>query len=322
MNEKIGVVVPVYKTEKYVAECIESILAQTYTNLRLILVDDGSPDRAGAICDEYAAKDSRITVVHQENAGVTRARARGVQEAADCDWIMFVDSDDSIIESALESFTQLISPRYDIITQYAVSIVETKPIQGSQISIKKYRELLIKEEIACAPWGKLFRRTLFNHWEFNIPANILVGEDLIMNLRLAFNSEKDVKVLQKEVYNYRLHNQSISNTFEHSFIYLEDLHQQTILSIPQEYRKDYVVHTIGKRYKRWEYEWYYKYDCKGMTETPFYKNLKKDIEEYKFKLSYCDKIIFNVSNKVVRFLIINLVKAHNIITRYINRYKK
>ena len=73
----IGVIVPVYKVEKYIAECIESILAQTYTNSRLIIVDDGSPDNSSKICDEYAKKDSRITVIHQENAGVTRAIARG-----------------------------------------------------------------------------------------------------------------------------------------------------------------------------------------------------------------------------------------------------
>ena len=91
----IGVIVPVYKVEKYITECIESILAQTYTNFRLILVDDGSPDNAGKICDEYAKKDSRITVIHQENAGVTRARARGVEEAEDCEFITVVDSDDT-----------------------------------------------------------------------------------------------------------------------------------------------------------------------------------------------------------------------------------
>lgn len=66
----IGVIVPVYKVEKYIIECIESILTQTYTNFRLILVDDGTPDSAGKICDEYAQKDPRITVIHQENAGV------------------------------------------------------------------------------------------------------------------------------------------------------------------------------------------------------------------------------------------------------------
>ena len=77
----IGVIVPVYKVEKYIAECIESVLAQTYTNFRLILVDDGTPDNAGHICDEYAKKNARITVIHQVNAGVTRARARGVEKS-------------------------------------------------------------------------------------------------------------------------------------------------------------------------------------------------------------------------------------------------
>ena len=86
----IGVIVPIYKVEKYIAECIESILAQTYTSFRLILVDDGSPDDAGKICDEYAKKDTRITVIHQENAGVTRARARGVEETKDCEFITFL----------------------------------------------------------------------------------------------------------------------------------------------------------------------------------------------------------------------------------------
>ena len=97
---KNGIIEPVYKVEKYIAECIESILAQTYTNFRLILVDDGTPDNAGKICDEYAKKDYRITVIHQENAGVTRARARGVEEAEDCVYITFVDSDDTISTTA------------------------------------------------------------------------------------------------------------------------------------------------------------------------------------------------------------------------------
>ena len=103
MSTKVGIIVPIYKVEKYIAECIESILAQTYKDFRLILVDDGSPDNAGKICDEYAKKDSRITVIHQENAGVTRARARGVEEAGDCEFITFVDGDDTIKNDALEN---------------------------------------------------------------------------------------------------------------------------------------------------------------------------------------------------------------------------
>ena len=115
-QELIGVIVPVYKTEKYIAECIESILAQTYTRFRLILVDDGTPDNAGKICDEYKKKDSRITVIHQENAGVTRARARGVEEATDCDWITFVDSDDRIATNYLGDLYNAVSDDIDIVT--------------------------------------------------------------------------------------------------------------------------------------------------------------------------------------------------------------
>jgi len=78
---QISVIVPVYKVEKYLPRCIESILAQTFTRFELILLDDGSPDDCGVICDQYAEKDARIRVIHQENQGVSAARNRGISEA-------------------------------------------------------------------------------------------------------------------------------------------------------------------------------------------------------------------------------------------------
>ena len=92
-NPLISVIVPVYKVEKYLHRCVDSILVQTYTNLEIILVDDGSPDRCGAICDEYAAKDSRIRVIHQENGGLSAARNAGL-DVCSGEYIAFVDSDD------------------------------------------------------------------------------------------------------------------------------------------------------------------------------------------------------------------------------------
>ena len=92
---KLSVIVPVYNTEKYLRECIDSILAQTFTDFELILVDDGSTDSSGAICDEYAEKDSRIQVIHQQNGGATLARRSGVR-CARGEYITFVDSDDWI----------------------------------------------------------------------------------------------------------------------------------------------------------------------------------------------------------------------------------
>lgn len=94
-NEKISVIIPVYNVEKYIRKCIESVCGQTYRNLEIILIDDGSPDKSGAICDEYAATDSRIKVIHTENGGVSRARNIGLDMATG-KYIGFIDSDDYI----------------------------------------------------------------------------------------------------------------------------------------------------------------------------------------------------------------------------------
>ena len=97
MNDKplISVIVPIYNTEKYLKKCLDSIINQTYKNLQIILIDDGSGDNSGEICDEYATKDSRIQVIHKQNAGVTAARNDGLDMATG-DYIGFVDSDDWI----------------------------------------------------------------------------------------------------------------------------------------------------------------------------------------------------------------------------------
>lgn len=100
-NPLVSVVVPVYNVEKYIARCIESILNQTHENLELLLVDDGSPDRSGAICDEYAQKDNRIQVFHTPNGGVSRARNVGLDHASG-EYLMFVDSDDWVEECHVE----------------------------------------------------------------------------------------------------------------------------------------------------------------------------------------------------------------------------
>ena len=98
---EISIIVPVYKTERFLSACISSILAQTFTDFELILVDDGSPDSCPALCDAAAAKDSRIRVIHQKNRGLSVARNAGL-DAAEGEWIAFVDSDDMLLPQALE----------------------------------------------------------------------------------------------------------------------------------------------------------------------------------------------------------------------------
>ena len=100
-NSLISVIIPVYKVEKYLSKCVESIINQTYKNLEIILVNDGSPDNCGEICDEYAKKDSRIKVIHKENGGLSDARNAGI-EIASGQYIAFVDSDDYIASNMYE----------------------------------------------------------------------------------------------------------------------------------------------------------------------------------------------------------------------------
>jgi glycosyltransferase involved in cell wall biosynthesis len=102
MNIVVSIIVPVYKTEKYLSDCIESILNQTFTDFELILVDDGSPDNSGVIADRYACEDNRISVIHKQNEGVSKARNIGLQKAQG-DWVMFVDSDDKLSPDYLAS---------------------------------------------------------------------------------------------------------------------------------------------------------------------------------------------------------------------------
>lgn len=112
----ISIVIPVYNVEKYLPQCLDSVLSQIYTNYEVILVDDGSPDRSGAICDAYAQKDSRFRVIHQNNAGVSVARNNGIEQAAG-EWVTFIDSDDWVEPHYLSNFRLDESNGIDLIIQ-------------------------------------------------------------------------------------------------------------------------------------------------------------------------------------------------------------
>ena len=107
MEEKISVIVPVYKVEKYLERCIDSILAQSYGNLEIILVDDGSPDCCPEICDQYQQKDKRIQVIHRENGGLAAARNSAIERATG-EYLVFVDSDDQVDRDYIKNLYQII----------------------------------------------------------------------------------------------------------------------------------------------------------------------------------------------------------------------
>lgn len=196
----ISVIVPVYKVEPFLQECIDSIMAQTFTDFELILVDDGSPDNCGSICDQNADRDSRIRVLHQINQGVTRARANGVAVAKG-EFINFVDSDDTIPPHSLAILAAHADENTDIVFgKYQGG----KCPEAGELSIDKYREITVScSTIFGGPIARLFRRTLFDGRVFDTPAYVRYGEDHVMNIHLAYNAKRRIYSTNAVVYYYR-----------------------------------------------------------------------------------------------------------------------
>ncbi len=320
----IGVIVPVYNVEKYIAKCIESILAQTYTKFRLILVDDGSPDNAGKICDEYASKDPRITVIHQDNAGVTRARAKGVEEANDCEFIMFVDGDDMIPPKALEEYYRIIDKETDIVLcisytteeQHCVFIDNWENL-GHTMPIDNFRKRVLNVK-GGMPWGRLFRKSIINDIVFDIPRGIYFGEDAIMNLRIAFRTEKEIKTIREPLYFYRKHATSVCSQFGYSAEYLSKLCHHLKESIPTKKMDEYMLSHIKCRADLWRVLLSYRIRIDDWAGTDFHRELKQDIKTYGYRLPISERLLLKYTNPIIRFFIITIRKAKNLLYKTLN----
>lgn len=169
MEPLISVIIPVYNVEKYLPSCLESVLNQTYKNLEVLLIDDGSRDSSGLICDQYAQKDSRIRVIHQENAGVAAARNAGVQSFTG-EFVMFVDSDDTIALNAVQVlYNRLITDGSDlaiakhVVVQPDGAIIDagkqTCWMKNAYLTREQCLRLLAENKhFAHALWAKMYRK--------------------------------------------------------------------------------------------------------------------------------------------------------------------
>lgn len=205
----ISVIVPVYNVEPYLRQCIDSILAQTYRDFELILVDDGSPDNCGAICDEYARRDSRIRVIHQENGGLSAARNAGI-DIATGEYISFVDSDDVILDTYLEMLLNVaLTQQADIsvcgmmtfadgTTPNLVSCqdVSVDAMSGRDACMSIYR---MDGRVPVMAWGKLYRTGLFEGIRY--PAG-RIHEDDATTPQVLYNADR-VAITTAQLYLYR-----------------------------------------------------------------------------------------------------------------------
>lgn len=215
MNDSlITVIVPVYNVEKYLRKCIESILAQTYQKLEIILVDDGSTDNSGKICDEYAAKDNRIIVMHKENGGLSDARNVAL-DIVKGDYITCVDSDDYLARDYVEYLYLLLTKNgadisicsYKKVCAYNVRLDNCQEKVSIFSDEDALAELLYQRRIVPSAWCKLYRREMFS--EIRYPKGMYY-EDFAVIYKLLSKCKKIVVGTQQKYY-YFQRNDSIMN---------------------------------------------------------------------------------------------------------------
>ena len=210
MNNKISIIIPIYNVEKYLKRCLDSVVNQTYKYIEIILVNDGSPDNCGKICDEYAKIDSRIKVIHKENGGLSSARNAAL-DIVSGEYIMFVDSDDWIFENSLEQLNEYINMDYDIIN-FKFSFVKEKTENiiefngrtenSYECDLLSYIDKLFSGELDFFIWNKLYKRDLFDGVRFPKGRNY---EDLATIYKLYFKA-KIIIVTDFALYYYWLGN--------------------------------------------------------------------------------------------------------------------
>lgn len=217
----VSIIVPVYNVEKYLCNCIDSLLAQTFSDFEIILIDDGSKDSSGEICDRYSNIDERVITVHKENGGVSSARNKGI-ELAKGEYIIFVDSDDTV-------HPEYVSTLYKEITEGDYNLV----ICGYRICRAKLSKDVSVEELICidnikesdaiisslyrqrllnSPWNKIYKKIGINAY---FDETLAMGEDLVFNLKF-IEAANGLKVIPDILYNYIFHSGSAIATYKDS----------------------------------------------------------------------------------------------------------
>ena len=226
-NDLISIIIPVYKVEKYLEKCIESVLKQTYTNLQIILVDDGSPDNCGKICDEYAKKDPRIEVIHKVNGGLSDARNVGIAKAKG-KYIGFVDSDDYIKEDMYEILINLIK-EYDADVSICnlYDVIDGKEyIRNNENGIQEYsrleilKEVLLDKNIQSYAWNKLYKKELFDEIKYLIGKKY---EDIGTTFYVFEKCNKIVVTSEPEYYYLKRSDSLVNNVTESTVLDYTDI---------------------------------------------------------------------------------------------------
>lgn len=254
--DKISVIVPVYKVEEYLAQSMSSVLGQTYTNLEIILVDDGSPDNCGKICDEYARRDNRVIVIHKQNGGAPAARNDALAIATG-DWIAYVDPDDWIEINAFEKVMEAAKKEHSdiiIFNHYECSPSgkqrERKPFPKSFTT--EDRQLIYGMQLSslssdfapynlqralCAPWNKVYKMTRMREQKVVWPALLKANDDVVYSIH-AFQAARKITYIDHTLYYFRYNPNSITHKYTPNRVAIEKDIYNELEKIKERYRFD------------------------------------------------------------------------------------
>lgn len=244
-DKLISIIIPVYNAEKYLRRCLNSILAQTYKNWEAILVDDGSSDNSGAICDEYATKDKRFKVIHQRNRGVSSARNRGIEQVQGI-WIAFIDADDYVGTDYINGLYERIKEEHDFIIQGYNKVINTNTIDKISLPDNVYYtndfyQLFSKIRIyeMGFPWAKLYNSNIIKRNYIRFDRKISCCEDLIFMFEYLVYCNS-IQFIPKTDYYYMTNDSTLSRgyySFESEY-YLFSTYKKLIESIAKNFKFD------------------------------------------------------------------------------------
>lgn len=285
MNPMVSIVIPVYNAGKYLVECIESILCQTYRNFEIVLVDDGSTDDSLAIITKYVDENSQIKVFSQPNGGVISARHTGFLNSIG-EWVCFVDADDTIPYNAIEQLVTLIEG-----TQLVVGAVDTPTHIQEPVTLRQIRDWAVCSRVPSTFYAKLFRRDIITEFAFDIPRTINYGEDMLFFIRVVFSMTLPPRFCNDVVYHYRRNESSLSHSHMSSLDYETVFDTLRIRSIPSADLPDYMNSVIRNKLNGLTGIAYRMPSIICLSDHPYIQQLKEQISQYHYSCNLKDRLI-------------------------------
>lgn len=308
---EFSVIVPVYKVEKYISRCIESILAQSFTDFELILVDDGSPDRSGEICEQYALLDNRICVIHQENRGVSRARNMGMKKAKG-KYIVFVDGDDVVEENYLDCMS-LVNYDVDLII-CGVKEIDTDGTEHSKSCLMSQNILelnnsvildLINSKLINYAVSKRFKRSILEKGNICFLNSINLGEDTLFVAEYLCVS-KNVQCLCQTPYKYYKYDRNTLSSFDSNYVKKVEKSEEQIAECLENYYGNIKETRIWKErcFSVYYYSIFFVLRNKQYSMKDKYQLLKSIFKEKKFRcFAKYTNIYMNKDGAIIRNMI-------------------